>query len=96
LNRYWVAIHTPFILTDMCGPNTLLMGIAYERSTYYGEVGVMLLTAYREFESRVGSVETAKGAKASMVLAAIERLPVRFTIGDVAKKCPTVGLHVLI
>jgi len=56
----------------------------------------MLLTAYREFESRVGSVETAKGAKASMVLAAIERLPVRFTIGDVAKKCPTVGLHVLI
>ena len=55
-------------------------------------LGVMLLTAYREFENRVGSVETAKGAKASMVLAAIERLPVRFTIGDVAKKCPTVGI----
>ncbi|MBM4252792.1 MAG: Fic family protein [Deltaproteobacteria bacterium] len=55
-------------------------------------LGVMLLTAYREFENRVGSVETAKGAKAAIVIAAIERLPVRFTIGDVAKKCPTVGI----
>jgi hypothetical protein len=55
-------------------------------------LGVMLLTAYRELESRVGSVETAKGAKAAMVLAAIEHLPVRFTISDVAKNCPTVGI----
>jgi Fic family protein len=55
-------------------------------------LGVMLLAAYREFESRVGSVETAKGAKAAMVLAAIARLPARFTIGDVAKRCPTVGI----
>jgi Fic family protein len=55
-------------------------------------LGVMLLTSYREFENRVGSVESAKGAKAAMVLAAIERLPARFTIGDVGKKCPTVGI----
>jgi len=55
-------------------------------------LGVMLMSAYREFENRVGMVETAKGAKAAMIIGAIEKLPVRFTIADVATRCPTVGI----
>lgn len=55
-------------------------------------LGVMLLTAYKEFEHRVGLVESAKGAKAAMIVSAIEKLPMRFTIGDVAEHCPTVGI----
>lgn len=55
-------------------------------------LGVMLTTAYREFENRVGLVETAKGAKAAMIVAAVERLPMRFSISDVAANCPTVGI----
>lgn len=55
-------------------------------------LGVMLLTAYREFEKRVGLVETSKGAKGAMVVAAIQRLPRSFTIAEVAAQCPTVGI----
>lgn len=38
-------------------------------------LGVMLLTAYREFENRIGLLLTSKGAKGAMVVAAIQRLP---------------------
>jgi Fic family protein len=55
-------------------------------------LGVVLRTAYREFEERVGMIETARGAKGALVLAAIERLPKRFTISQLAGKCPTVGI----
>ncbi len=55
-------------------------------------LGVMLLTAYKDFEKRVGAVENAKGAKAAMVIASIEKLPLSFTISDVVALCPTVGI----
>lgn len=55
-------------------------------------LGVMLTRAYKEFENSVGLVETAKGAKAAMIVAALERMPVRFSIADVAAACPTVGI----
>ena len=55
-------------------------------------LGVMLLAAYREFEERVGLVETARGAKGALVLSAIERMPRQFTISQLMEKCPTVGV----
>ena len=55
-------------------------------------LGVMLLGSYREFESRVGLVVNAKGTKAALILAAINKLPTKFTIGNVAEQCPTVGI----
>ena len=55
-------------------------------------LGVLLLTAYREFEARVGQKESAKGAKGGMILDAIARLPPRFLISDVQALCPTVGV----
>ena len=54
--------------------------------------GVMLTTAYQEFERRVGSIGSAKVTKVAMILAVIEKLPHSFTIGDIADRCPTVGI----
>ncbi|MCI0534236.1 MAG: Fic family protein [Verrucomicrobiales bacterium] len=53
-------------------------------------LGVMLLTAYREFEKRVGVLTTARGAKTAMVMDAIERLPDGFKMVDLERACPNV------
>jgi Fic family protein len=53
-------------------------------------LGVMLLTAYREFEKRAGTLTTARGAKTATVLDAIERLPNGFRMVDVERAAPNV------
>jgi Fic family protein len=55
----------------------------------------MLLAAYKEFEDRVGTITSARGAKRKMVQSAIERLPERFTIGDLKRACPGVSYPTL-
>lgn len=55
----------------------------------------MLTAAYKEFESRVGAITAAKGAKRQMVQRAVERLPTRFTIGDLKRACPGVSYPTL-
>lgn len=55
-------------------------------------LGVVLLGAYRQFELRVGQVESARGTKAALVLDAIQRSAVQFSIGDLQAQCPTVGI----
>ena len=47
--------------------------------------------AYREFEQRVEEINTGRGAKTAMVLAAIEQLPDTFAIDEVAQLCPSVS-----
>ena len=54
-------------------------------------LGVMLLSAYREFEERVGTVTSAKGTKTEIVLDAISNLPEEFSVGELQEKCPTVS-----
>ncbi|MDB4951371.1 MAG: hypothetical protein JWM27_4020 [Gemmatimonadetes bacterium] len=49
--------------------------------------GVMLRTAYREFEGRVGAVTGARGAKREMLLDAVERLPAQFRFADLERAC---------
>ena len=51
----------------------------------------VVLSAYREFENRVGVITTQKGAKQEMVADAIARLPRQFQISDIQKACPTVS-----
>ncbi|MDA3937292.1 MAG: Fic family protein [Actinomycetota bacterium] len=51
----------------------------------------VLLAAYREFEDRVGSVQSPKGAKRDLVIDSIRRLPVKFTHADVVQACPGVS-----
>jgi Fic family protein len=58
-------------------------------------LGVMVLSAYREFEERVGKISSAKGAKTSMVLEAIKRLPGEFSIRDLQEQCPTVSIDLI-
>ncbi len=57
--------------------------------------GVLVLSAYREFEQRVGLVTNAKGAKTAMVLDAISNMPFDFSIKDLQSQCPTVGIDLI-
>jgi Fic family protein len=56
---------------------------------YINYILYILKTAYREFEERVG-LSTARGAKTSMVLDAIERLPDSFRMVDLERVAPNV------
>jgi hypothetical protein len=58
-------------------------------------LGVMLLSAYREFEQRVGYVTSAKGTKTAIVLDAINNLPQEFSIRGLQERCPTVGIDLI-
>ncbi len=50
-----------------------------------------LKTAYREFEQRVGEIESPKGAKAEMVLKTIQTQSGEFRLVDIERACPGVG-----
>jgi Fic family protein len=50
-----------------------------------------LTAAYKEFEARVGTLSSARGAKREMVRNAIRRLPTKFTVADVQRACPGVS-----
>lgn len=58
-------------------------------------LGVMLLSAYKEFEQRVGLVSTAKGAKTATVLDAIRSMKGEFSVKDVQERCPAVGIDLI-
>jgi Fic family protein len=55
----------------------------------------MLTAAYKEFETRVGTITSAKGAKREMVRQAIARMTGRFTVGDLKRVCPGVSYPTL-
>ena len=55
----------------------------------------MLTAAYKEFESRVGTLTSARGAKREIVQNAVQRLPQRFTIAELRKACPGVSYPTL-
>lgn len=55
----------------------------------------MLTAAYKEFEARVGTIASARGAKREMVRNAVQRLPDRFRISDLQRACPGVSYPTL-
>lgn len=55
----------------------------------------MLIAAYKDFEDRIGKITSARGAKREMVRNAVERLPKKFTIGDLRRACPGVSYATL-
>ena len=55
----------------------------------------MLTAAYNEFESRVGVITTARGAKREMAMAAFERLADTFSFSDFQRACHGVGYSTL-
>ncbi len=54
-------------------------------------LGVMLRSAYREFQRRVDLVTSSHGAKRELVLDVIDRLPQEFRFADVERGCPGVS-----
>lgn len=55
----------------------------------------ILVTAYKEFEARVGETRAPRGAKTEQVLAAIERTTGPFRVGDIQRACPGVSLDLI-
>ncbi|MFC1496367.1 Fic family protein [Candidatus Margulisiibacteriota bacterium] len=51
----------------------------------------ILVAAYKEFENRVGTVSSSRGAKTGWILDAINNLPDKFSVGDLTKACPGVS-----
>ena len=51
----------------------------------------VLISAYRDFEDRVGNISSARGAKREMVENAVGRLPRRFRLADIQRVCPGVS-----
>lgn len=58
-------------------------------------LGVIVLSAYREFEQRVGQVAAGRGTKTALVLEFIDRVRGEFAISDVQARCPTVGVDLI-
>jgi len=54
-----------------------------------------LIAAYKDFEDRVGSVTSARGAKREMVQNAVHRLPSQFRLSEVQHACPGVSYPTL-
>lgn len=54
-----------------------------------------LVTAYREFETRVGQTRSPRGAKTELVLAAIDRAAESFRVADLQHACPGVSLDMI-
>lgn len=55
-------------------------------------LGVMLLGAYRDFEDRVDTLQSSRGAKTGLVLDVIHRMVDTFSISDLMERCPGVSV----
>jgi len=51
----------------------------------------ILLKAYRDFESRVGLISSARGGKTSLVLDILNNIEGQFSVQDIQNLCPTVS-----
>lgn len=55
-------------------------------------LGVMLQTAYGEFEHRVGLVSGVRGGKSALVLDFLQHAAGEFSVRDILRRCPNVGV----
>lgn len=51
--------------------------------------------AYREFEERLGSMQSARGEKTALVLRVIEHAPGTFSVADLRKECSSVSMDMI-
>ncbi len=54
-----------------------------------------IIAAYKEFEERVGTITTGRGAKREMVQQAIKHMPIRFRFGELQRACPGISYPTL-
>ena len=62
---------------------------------YINYVLYTLKTAYKEFEERVGQLQSPKGAKTEIIRSAIEKTIRPFRIADIQKDCPSVSIDLI-
>jgi len=55
----------------------------------------VLIAAYKEFEERVGTIQTARGSKTELVKGAIRRRVGPFAISDLERDCPGVSREMI-
>ena len=55
----------------------------------------ILKSAYRECEDRIGQTAEPRGAKTELVAQAIEKAKGPFSVGDLQRECPGVGLDLI-
>ena len=54
-----------------------------------------LLEAYKQFEHRLGVIESSKGVKSAAVLSCIQQFYGEFSIQEIQESCPTVGIDMI-
>jgi len=55
----------------------------------------ILKSAYREFEERLGRVQSPKGKKTGLILHAIEKAIGEFSVSDIQNQCPDVSMDMI-
>jgi hypothetical protein len=62
---------------------------------YINYILSIIRTAYREFEQRLGQIQSPKGEKTSLVLHAIDSILGPFTMAELQNKCPNVSVDMI-
>jgi Fic family protein len=62
---------------------------------YINYILSIIKMAYREFEQRLGQLQSPKGEKTSLVLHAIDSAVVPFSVAEIQNKCPNVSLDMV-
>jgi Fic family protein len=68
---------------------------AHDPWPYVNYLLFVLKTAYREFEERVGQTAEPRGAKTKLIARAIQGAMGPFSVGDLQRECPGVGLDLI-
>jgi hypothetical protein len=55
----------------------------------------ILKTAYKEFEDRFGQIRAPRGEKSAAIVSAIRRSADEFSVTDLQRQCPGVGLDMI-
>jgi Fic family protein len=62
---------------------------------YINYILSIIRTAYREFEQRLGRIQSPKGEKTSLVLRAIDSALGTFSVAEIQNKCPNVSVDMV-
>jgi len=62
---------------------------------YINYILTLIRMAYREFEQRLGQLQSPKGEKTSLVLQAIDSAHGSFSVGELQNRCPSVSVDMI-
>ncbi|MFA7173258.1 MAG: Fic family protein [Kiritimatiellia bacterium] len=62
---------------------------------YIGYLFFVIKEAYKEFEERVGEIQSPRGEKTAVIIKAVERQMNTFRVADIRTSCPGVGIDLI-